>query len=90
MHVAVLEACLVYCAAEICGERIHQSTQRFRRKLLGTDLHEQVGGLRFDDYIALSIQLGTVRNVFAFYDRQRQGSVTFNFDTFFTAVLTCS
>ena len=45
MHVAVLEACLVYCAAEICGERIHQSTQRFRRKLLGTDLHEQVGGL---------------------------------------------
>jgi Ca2+-binding EF-hand superfamily protein len=51
---------------------------------------EQVGGLKFDDYIALSVQLGTMRNVFGFYDRQRTGQVTFNFDTFMTAVFTCS
>jgi peflin len=51
---------------------------------------DQIGGLKFDDYIALSVQLGTVRNVFAFYDKQRTGQVTFNFDTFFTAVLTSS
>jgi Ca2+-binding EF-hand superfamily protein len=51
---------------------------------------EQVGGLRFDDYIALPITIGTVRNVFGFYDRQRTGQVTFNFDTFFAAVLTCA
>lgn len=45
------------------------------------------GGLKLDDYIELSIMIGTARNVFGFYDRQRSGYVTFNFDSFFTAAL---
>jgi len=47
--------------------------------------HQRVGSLGFDSYIELSIFIATVRNVFAFYDRQRTGQVTFNFDTFLTA-----
>ena len=49
--------------------------------------HEKVGGLRFDDYIELSIVLGTVRNVFAYYDKSRSNAVVFNFDSFIAAVL---
>ena len=43
------------------------------------------GSLGFDDYVELSIFISTVRNVFAFYDRQRSGQVTFNFDAFLAA-----
>ena len=46
---------------------------------------KRLGGLKFDDYIELSIALATARNVFAFYDRNRSGQVTFNFDSFLTA-----
>ena len=48
---------------------------------------EKRGGLKLDDYIELSICIGTARNVFGFYDQARAGQVTFNFDTFFTAAL---
>jgi Ca2+-binding EF-hand superfamily protein len=50
--------------------------------------HEKVGGLRFDDYIELCILLGTCRNVFAYYDRNRTGQVVFEFDAFFASMLT--
>ncbi|GET86998.1 programmed cell death 6 protein-like protein [Leishmania tarentolae] len=40
------------------------------------------GSLGFDDYVELSIFISKVRNVFAFYDRERTGQVTFTFDTF--------
>ena len=83
----VLEGHEVRAALQASGYQLQEGTFQIMMKKFD---HEQVGGLRFDDYIALSIQLGTVRNVFAFYDRQRQGSVTFNFDTFLTATLTCS
>ena len=50
----------------------------------------QSGGLHLDEYIDLSVTLGTVRNVFAFYDKQRTGQITFNFDSFFTAHMSCT
>jgi Ca2+-binding EF-hand superfamily protein len=50
--------------------------------------HEKVGGLRFDDYIELCILLGTCRNVFAYYDRNRTGQVVFVFVAFFASMLT--
>ncbi len=48
---------------------------------------QQRGALDLNGYTELSIALGTIRNVFAFYDRQRNGQVMFNFDTFTTAAL---
>ena len=45
------------------------------------------GGLKLDDYIELSICIGTARNVFGFYDQARSGQVMFNFDNFLTAAL---
>ena len=83
----VLEGHEVRAALQASGYQLQEGTFQIMMKKYD---HEQVGGLKFDDYIELSVQLGTVRNVFAFYDRQRQGSVTFNFDTFLTATLTCS
>jgi peflin len=43
------------------------------------------GSLSFDDYVELSIFISTTRNVFGFYDRQRTGQITFNFDSFLAA-----
>eukprot|EP00995_Heteronema_vittatum_P008886 NODE_4149_length_605_cov_30.368705_g2986_i0.p1 GENE.NODE_4149_length_605_cov_30.368705_g2986_i0~~NODE_4149_length_605_cov_30.368705_g2986_i0.p1 ORF type:complete len:129 (-),score=39.05 NODE_4149_length_605_cov_30.368705_g2986_i0:218-580(-) len=40
------------------------------------------GGLTLDGYIELCCFLGTSRNIFASYDTQRRGSVTFSFDQF--------
>jgi Ca2+-binding EF-hand superfamily protein len=83
----VLEGPEVRAALAASGYQLQEGTFQLMMKKYD---REQVGGLRFDDYVGLSVQLGTVRNVFAFYDRQRAGQVTFNFDTFFTAVMTCS
>jgi len=83
----VLEGPEVRAALQASGYNLQEGTFQIMMKKYD---HEQIGGLKFDDYIELSVQLGTVRNVFAFYDRQRTGQVTFNFDSFFTAVLTCS
>lgn len=83
----VLEGPEVRAALAASGYQLQEGTFQIMMKKFD---REQVGGLRFDDYVALSVTIGTVRNVFAFYDRQRTGQVTFNFDTFFTSVLTCS
>lgn len=40
------------------------------------------GSLAFDDYVELSIFLSSVRDTFAFYDKDGSGKVVFNFDTF--------
>ncbi|EPY30029.1 programmed cell death 6 protein-like protein [Angomonas deanei] len=45
------------------------------------------GSLGFDDYVELSIFLSKTRNVFSFYDRQRTGQVTFNFNTYVAGAL---
>ena len=46
---------------------------------------ERHGGLKFDDYIGVSILLGNARNVFARHDVYRNGQATFNFDSFLGA-----
>jgi Ca2+-binding EF-hand superfamily protein len=43
--------------------------------------------LDFASYIDLSIMLGSSARVFGFYDRNRSGLVTFDFNTFFVALL---
>ncbi|CAD2221025.1 programmed cell death 6 protein-like protein [Angomonas deanei] len=45
------------------------------------------GSLGFDDYVELSIFISKTRNVFSFYDRQRTGQVTFNFNAFVTGAV---
>lgn len=40
------------------------------------------GSLAFDDYVELSIFLTSVRDTFAFFDKDGSGRVVFNFDTF--------
>ena len=46
---------------------------------------DHTGALGFDEYMELSILIGTVRNVFAYYDATaggRTGAVNFNWDSF--------
>ncbi|KAG5484105.1 hypothetical protein LSCM1_05960 [Leishmania martiniquensis] len=74
-----LDASEVRAALQASGYRISEPTfQALMRKF---DRHHR-GCLGFDDYVELSLFISKVRNVFAFYDRQRTGLVTFNFDTF--------
>lgn len=40
------------------------------------------GSLAFDDYVELSVFLSSVRDTFAFFDKDGSGRVVFNFDTF--------
>ncbi|CAJ1006657.1 putative EF-hand domain pair/EF hand [Leishmania naiffi] len=69
----------VRAALTASGYRISEPTfQALMRKF---DRHRR-GSLGFDDYVELSIFISKVRNVFAFYDRERTGQVTFTFDTF--------
>jgi Ca2+-binding EF-hand superfamily protein len=44
------------------------------------------GGLKFDDYMELSIMIGKIRNTFSYYDTSRTGNVTFNFDAFAASI----
>ena len=44
-------------------------------------------GLRFDMYVSLSVLLARVGQIYGYYDRNRSGLVTFNFDSFFAALL---
>lgn len=74
-----LDANEVYKAIIMAGFQIQAQSflpifQKFDRK--------KKNSLDFDGYIELCIFLGTVRNVFQFYDVQRQGVVQFNFDSF--------
>ncbi|KAL7704749.1 programmed cell death 6 protein-like protein [Lotmaria passim] len=57
------------------------SEQTFQALMRKFD-RQRRGSLGFDDYVELSIFISKVRNVFSFYDRQRTGQVTFNFDTY--------
>ncbi|AYU77216.1 programmed cell death 6 protein-like protein [Leishmania donovani] len=57
------------------------SEQTFQALMRKFD-RQRRGSLGFDDYVELSIFICRVRNVFAFYDRERTGQVTFTFDTF--------
>lgn len=57
------------------------SEQTFQALMRKFD-RQRRGSLGFDDYVELSIFVSKVRNVFSFYDRQRTGQVTFNFDTY--------
>jgi Ca2+-binding EF-hand superfamily protein len=79
-----LEGPEVRAALAASGYHLNEGT--FQSMMKKFD-HKQIGGLMFDDYVDLSILIGTARNVFSFYDRQRTGQVTFNFDSFFTASL---
>jgi peflin len=58
----------------------------FQTMMRKFDRH-RCGSLGFDDYVELSIFIATARNVFGFYDRQRTGQVTFNFDSFLMATI---
>lgn len=80
----LLEGPEVRAALQASGYTIDEGTFQMLMKKFD---HEQAGGLRFDDYIELSVMIGTTRNIFAFYDRQRSGQVTFNFDTFLRSVV---
>lgn len=57
------------------------SEDTFQALMRKFDRHRR-GSLGFDDYVELSIFISKVRNVFAFYDRQRTGQVTFSFDSY--------
>jgi Ca2+-binding EF-hand superfamily protein len=46
---------------------------------------ERAGGLRFDDYVDLSIALSRMRDAFAHYDASCTGSVVFDCNTFCAA-----
>ena len=48
------------------------------------------GGLEFDNYIEMSVFIGTVRSTYAYYDQQRRNEVLFNFDSFLGAAVTMS
>eukprot|EP00760_Papus_ankaliazontas_P015385 PhM_4_TR16495/c0_g1_i1/m.21367 len=48
---------------------------------------ERRGELALSGYLDLCMILGHTRNVFGFYDKQRAGQVTFDFDGFLTASL---
>ncbi|KAG5510036.1 hypothetical protein GH5_07886 [Leishmania sp. Ghana 2012 LV757] len=74
-----LDANEVRAALRASGYQI--SEQTFQALMRKFDRHRR-GSLGFDDYVELSIFISKVRNVFAFYDRQRTGQVTFTFDTF--------
>lgn len=43
------------------------------------------GSLGFDDYIELSVFMAQARDAFSYFDFDRNGTVTFNFDTFLGA-----
>jgi Ca2+-binding EF-hand superfamily protein len=75
--------------AAILGSGYMLSEPTFQLMMRKFD-RDQLGGLKMDDYIELSIAIGMSRNVFAFYDRQRTGQVMFNFDQFFSANLSCT
>jgi Ca2+-binding EF-hand superfamily protein len=79
-----LDAGEVYTALQASGYQITQPTFDTLMRKFDT---QRRGCLSFDGYIELSIALSTARNVFAFYDRQRTGQVTFNFDSFLTAAV---
>jgi len=79
-----LEGPEVRGALAASGYQLNEGTFQLMMRKFDKD---KCGGLKLDDYIELSIMLGTARNVFAFYDRNRSGQVTFNFDSFFTAAL---
>ncbi|KAK7196670.1 programmed cell death 6 protein-like protein [Novymonas esmeraldas] len=57
------------------------SEQTFQALMRKFD-RQRRGSLGFDDYVELSIFISKVRNVYSFYDRDRTGQVTFNFDAF--------
>ena len=80
----VLEGPEVREALAISGFRLTEPTFQITMRKFD---HQKRGGLRFDDYIDLSITIGTARNVFAFYDRNKSDLVTFDFNAFFAAQL---
>lgn len=74
-----LDANEVYKAISVAGFQVQSNAfgpifQKFDRK--------KKNALDFDGYIELCIFLGTIRNIFQFYDTNRQGVVQFNFDSF--------
>lgn len=79
-----LDGAEIRAALNSSGYNLSEPT--FQLMMRKFDRHN-IGGLRLDDYIELSILIGTARNVFAFYDKQHTGLITFNFEAFFTAAL---
>jgi Ca2+-binding EF-hand superfamily protein len=69
----------VYQALGLAGFQI--GNQSFQQIFVKFD-RKKKGALDFDGYIEMCIFLGTMRNVFGYYDRNRQGVVSFNFDSF--------
>lgn len=57
------------------------SEETFQALMRKFDRHRR-GSLGFDDYVELSFFLNSVRDTFAFYDKDGSGTVAFNFDTF--------
>eukprot|EP01013_Petalomonas_cantuscygni_P009035 TRINITY_DN217_c0_g3_i2.p1 TRINITY_DN217_c0_g3~~TRINITY_DN217_c0_g3_i2.p1 ORF type:complete len:287 (-),score=55.49 TRINITY_DN217_c0_g3_i2:1243-2043(-) len=74
-----LEPREVMDALQTSGYRL--SPQTFDAVMKKLDRHK-AGSLGFDGYIELCVFIGTVRNVYAEFDVQRTGNVTFNFDQF--------
>ena len=79
-----LEGPEVRAALAQSGYQLSEPT--FQRMMNHFD-KERSGGLKLDDYIELSVLLGTARNIFMFHDRNRTGQVTFNFDMFIAAAV---
>jgi Ca2+-binding EF-hand superfamily protein len=74
-----LEPAEVMDALSTSGYRL--SPQTFSAMMKKLDRHRR-GSLGFDGYIELCVFIGTARNVYADFDVQRQGTVSFTFDQF--------
>lgn len=81
-----LEADEVRRALEISGYHLSGPSHDLLMKKFGTPRNGQLA-LDFGSYIDLSILLGQSARVFGFYDKNQSGLVTFDYNTFFVALL---
>jgi Ca2+-binding EF-hand superfamily protein len=82
----VLDSNEVRAALAASGFRLSEPAHQLIMKKFG---RQGGGGVQFDDYIDLSIILGTSAKVFAFYDASKSGLVTFDYSTWLVSVLAC-
>ena len=83
----LLEANEVREALALSGYHLSGPAFDLLMKKFGKARSGGVLSLDFGSYIDLSILLGSTARVYGFYDRNRSGLVTFDFNTFFVALL---
>eukprot|EP00760_Papus_ankaliazontas_P015386 PhM_4_TR16495/c0_g2_i1/m.21365 len=71
-------------ALQQTGYQLSEPTFQLMMRKLDRERRGEIG---LDGYIEMCIFLGMARNIFGFYDNQRTGQVSFNFDSFCTANL---